>query len=326
MSIILIVIYVICALSVLANWIVKKLMTKKITIAKTAKEAVRLRKKYRSLRLVNKILFGVLFVFGVIFLIIVVADSKLPIAVLQILLPTLVSTGLLVLASMSLPVSGKTIDDVDWNGFDLYLRGFSSDDLAGIANFQNVSNYDHHFSNREMNIESEYIEIRYEDAWGIRTRMKIEKPFSERLFYNAYKKASGRMMYCVGRPKELESPEGGIRVYLDDETWQENVARLIDRAEHVYVLVNASESCIWEILECKRVALNKTYFFIHSPEHLKALCENLQDSAPEILRNLLNENDESIKHTLAFERDGEKKVLRYVNTTKGFEDMFKELS
>ena len=316
--------FCLCAIAVLANWIVKRIMTKRISKTEKAKESVRLRKKYRILRLIIKILFCVFFVIEFVLVIANGFDYRLPAILIYFILSSFLLLGLYVLSFMALPVSGITIEDVKEDSFDLYLRGFSSDDYYDnrIAEYVSIANRQSLFSNKDYNVESEYIKMELADEWGVKNKIEIEKTFSERLFYRAYRKAGGRKMYCVGMTKELESPEGSDRIYLNDETWKDDVRSLIDRAKHVFILVNPSDSCVWEILECVRIAEGKTIFFIHYPEFVREISEKSREKAPAFFKKLLDNDDDALKHTMVYVEDGETKVLRYLNTKKGFEEMF----
>lgn len=70
---------------------------------------------------------------------------------------------------------------------------------------------------------------------------------------------------AVGLPGEVEAPYGATRVYLNNETWQNDVSQLIDKALHIYILVNNSESCIWEIIETRKY-LSKTTLIVDNIE------------------------------------------------------------
>lgn len=317
---------VLCGLAILANWIVKKVMTKKITMSQTAKQSVRLRKTYRALRLTIKILFAVFAFVEFIFLMIFLFDnnSELLVGIVYLIVPPYFLLAMYVFSSMSLPVSGMTIDDIKEKEFALYLRGFSSDDYFSNhkldAIYETGGNY-HRFGRRKKEEESEYIEIELADSWGIKNKITVEKSFTEYSFCSAFRDYCKMPVYSVGMTKELMSPEGSKRIYLDDATWQSDVAELIKRAKYVFVLVNPSDSCIWEIFQCQEHAMEKSYFFVHNESDLKELCEKLDDKTPKCLLDLKEKSDVT-KHVITCMNNGENKIIRYVNTKKGFKDLF----
>ena len=61
------------------------------------------------------------------------------------------------------------------------------------------------------------------------------KKFHELEFMTLLKK---QFEVCaVGLPGEVEAPYGSTRIYLNHETWQNDVSQLIERALHIYILV-----------------------------------------------------------------------------------------
>ena len=52
---------------------------------------------------------------------------------------------------------------------------------------------------------------------------------------------------AVGMTKDIDSPLGADRIYLDDANWKQDVYELMEKAQHIYILVDDRESCIWEI-------------------------------------------------------------------------------
>lgn len=119
----------------------------------------------------------------------------------------------------------------------------------------------------------------------------------------------------VGLPEEIEAPYGATRIYLNHQTWQNDVSQLIERALHIYILVNNSQSCIWEIIESRKY-LTKITLIVDNIE--------LYNSAREILNN---------KITLPKFNLPNKKIARitfqedlpcvnfYKNNIKGYSDL-----
>ena len=49
---------------------------------------------------------------------------------------------------------------------------------------------------------------------------------------------------AVGMTKEVNSPRGATRVYLNDDSWQNDVLELMEKSQAIYILVNDRKSCI----------------------------------------------------------------------------------
>ena len=200
--------------------------------------------------------------------------------------------SLLPYASMSLPISGMTIDKLKDKNFALYLRGFSSD------------SYDASMIDKLDDIRKRLKLIRR----GKKDVMKL--PFSEHDFAKAVKQFMP--IYSVGMTKEIESPEGSKRIYLNDENWQEGVELLIRKAKIVFILVNPSISCIWEILKCQELAIEKTIFFVDNTDNIKVLKDKMEYSTiPECLRL-------TGRHTYNYIIDGMCHSYVYTNNKIGF--------
>lgn len=116
------------------------------------------------------------------------------------------------IVSRSLPLSGKRPNDIK-SKFVLYLRGFAFDDYT--TNNKTLS------ENKDIN------------------------KFSEGLFMGILKQYMP--VYAVGMTKELCSPIGAERIYLNDANWESEVLDLMSRASLIVILLNDSQSCIWEL-------------------------------------------------------------------------------
>lgn len=85
--------------------------------------------------------------------------------------------------------------------------------------------------------------------------------FMEALFAKVVDYSLGVPICALGMTKEVDSPVGATRIYVDDENWKENVLELMKRAEKIFILVNNRESCIWEIKQTQSL-LDKTVFIV----------------------------------------------------------------
>lgn len=71
--------------------------------------------------------------------------------------------------------------------------------------------------------------------------------FSELRYVKQVEVLSGHVVYAVGNPKELDSPYGARRIYLDDSSWKEDVLSLMDSAYEIHIRLCNTPSCIWEL-------------------------------------------------------------------------------
>lgn len=196
--------------------------------------------------------------------------------------------------TMSLPVSGMTINKLKEKDFALYLRGFSTDSY-------------------ESSMMKKISDIHDRSKIGFFKKQKVDVsklPFSERELAKAVKKYMP--IYSVGMTKEVYCPEGSKRIYLDDADWHKGVEYLIKKAKLVFILVNLSDSCIWEILKCKDIAPDKTIYFVDNPECIEELKNKLNyDTIPKCIRY-------TGKYTFNYVIEGVEHSYIYQNNKLGF--------
>lgn len=75
--------------------------------------------------------------------------------------------------------------------------------------------------------------------------------FSEDVLARVIRKGLGIPMCAVGMTKEADSPLGGQRVYVEDETWEKDVLELMQKAEIIIIRINDRKSCLWELIQAK---------------------------------------------------------------------------
>ena len=131
----------------------------------------------------------------------------------------------------NISLADKTTFLLNNKEYVLYLRGFETDDYSP---------------------ESKQLK-----------RSKRNTQFSEYYFTRVLQ--SKETVCAVGMTKEVEAPIGAQRIYLDDETWQEDVLDLMRSAKVIYILVNDRPSCIWEIDQSLSM-LDKTIFLVDERE------------------------------------------------------------
>lgn len=89
-----------------------------------------------------------------------------------------------------------------------------------------------------------------------------------------------RVKVCaIGMTKEVDAPLGATRIYLADESWQQGVRELIERAGLVFVLVSDRDSCVWEIMQSTEF-LPKFCFFVDDFEKYGHVIEQVGDRIP----------------------------------------------
>lgn len=259
------IIIVYCSLILGLNFFVHKRMMKRIISSKNAKESVKVRKSYRRIRLLIILLYSaiLIWILSNTMELLTTSDSTAG----QFIFIGVIGMIILTYGSMSLPISGMTIDKFNPNNkYALYLRGFDSDSYEMSSTISTIVDHCH------------------APGSGSRHPNPEELSFSEEEFCRAIKKYLP--IYSVGMTKELESPHGSKRIYLDDETWKEDVALLINKAKYVFINLHNSDSCIWEIMQCKKDASKKTYYFIDSLADYQNIIEQMQDGAPSVLQEI----------------------------------------
>lgn len=102
--------------------------------------------------------------------------------------------------------------------FVLYLRGFSRDNYSETTeDLQKTDKSDSFSEGRFIHLLKQYLPV-----------------------------------YAVGMAKEFEAPHGANRVYLNDSDWEQEVEALMSRATLIVILLNESDSCIWEIRHARK--------------------------------------------------------------------------
>lgn len=119
---------------------------------------------------------------------------------------------------MNFPASAIRSSQLKDKHFALYLRGFSRDDYSETTeHLQKTSKSESFSEGRFIHLLKQYIPV-----------------------------------YAVGMTKELEGPHGASRVYLNDSEWEQEVEALMSKATLIVILLNESDSCIWEIQQARK--------------------------------------------------------------------------
>lgn len=187
----------------------------------------------------------------------------------------------------SLPLSGKRPHDITKSKFILYLRGFAYDDYS-------LTQKDLSKSQKDLST------------------------FSEGRFINILKQYMP--VYAVGMTKELNSPIGAERIYLNDARWESEVMDLMTRASLIVILLNDSQSCIWEICKSNQFK-NKAVFISNNSEKLANIRRELNKQYVYPLP--IGLKDKTISYFTG--NSHETQISEYSNTDKSYRQIIKQL-
>ena len=120
---------------------------------------------------------------------------------------------------------------------------------------------------------------------------------------------------AVGMTKEVNSPRGATRVYLNDDSWQNDVLELMEKSQAIYILVNDRKSCIWEIEQSFKM-LAKTVYIIDDIQKYENVRQQLAHkvSFPKVPNN--QKSDKNI-FVMAYLNEGFD-VKSYQNNIEGY--------
>ena len=101
-------------------------------------------------------------------------------------------------------------------------------------------------------------------------KTKNNQSFNESMFVEVVDYALGTTCCALGMTKEVDSPIGATRVYVNDDDWQNSVLELMKKANRIFILINDRKSCLWEIEQSIEL-LNKTVFIVDDYEKYNAV-------------------------------------------------------
>lgn len=151
--------------------------------------------------------------------------------------------------------------------------------------------------------------IREQDPYIITNCEQEEvKCFSEELFV---KEMERFIPTCaIGMTSEIESPHGACRVYVDDATWKDDVAEIMEKATMIFVLVENRDSCIWEFEHSFDMRGKSVYIVDNLDIYSKVKKESSFSSLlPDIPENL-----KGMKHFFFSWQDDKYIILPFENT------------
>jgi hypothetical protein len=127
-------------------------------------------------------------------------------------------------------------------------------------------------------------------------------------------------VYAVGMTKELNSPIGAERIYLNDTEWESEVMDLMTKASLIVILLNDSQSCIWEICKSNQFK-NKVVFISNNSDKLTNIRKELNKQYVYPLP--IGLKDKTISYFI--ENTNETLISEYSNTEKSYMQIIKEL-
>ena len=289
-------------LSLVGIFGVKVLFAKNLSRTNTAKKSVNIRIGYSVVRFVLRIIVvGVGVVLWVILLINAVNVNK------YIAITILCGGGGLLLnliSSLSLPMNFMTMKKFMSRDriFILYLRGFITDDYS--PELEKTADVVTNAAPWKSKIDTDKVNENPNDF-----------PLSEKSLAKAWNNCPIRFceVFSVGRPEELESPEGTKRIYLDNDSWQEDAKTLMELAKYILVCIHPNDNCIWEIGQCDTLFPEKTIYYVDDITNLGIVREKMGDQLPVCLKS--EEIDHN--HMMAYQKDGQVVVKSYSNTDSG---------
>lgn len=276
---------------------VKYIFIKRISRKNSANKSVCIRKIYYATRFILRI---VVIIIGVIVWGKLLFDSY---AVSKYITISVLCGGgglfLSLLSSISLPVSFMTMKELKKDkSFVLYLRGFVTDDYS-----PKMEEYANTVSNARPWI--------YDQKQAPAKSTPNLLPLNEKALSSSWKR--NYLIYSVGLPEELESPEGSVRIYLDNEKWKEDAFTLMTLAEYILICVHSNVNCIWEIKQCNLNFSQKTIYYIDDINKLASVKEQMGDELPICLRSdALNKS-----HMVSYQIGDEIITKLYTNNEDG---------
>lgn len=170
------------------------------------------------------------------------------------------------------------------NSFILYLRGFEKDDYSNKMRLYRIRNMQ----------------------------------FSEYLFTKILSKKC--VCAAVGMTRELDAPLGAKRIYVDDETWKNDVAELMEKSFQIYILINNRPSCIWEI-ETAAKYIEKVVLIIDDPIKYVLVQETVKGT---IVLPHIPDLTMSNRHYFLQYKDGRFDCHKYNNSIKGYSEIIRQ--
>lgn len=277
--------------------VLKFLFSKNLSRTNNPRKSVNIRIGYSIVRFVLRIIIigGGIVLGGILFVNAIDVNQYLAISILC------GGGGLLIslISSLSLPMNFMTMKSFMSKNrdFSLYLRGFITDNYT--PSMEKAADTVSNAAPWKTKIDSEEKEMN-----------PNELSLNEKSLAKAWKKYY--QTYSVGRPEELESPEGTKRIYLDNESWQGDVKTLMELAKYILVCIHPNDNCIWEIRQCNTLFPEKTIYYVDDIINFGVVREKMGNELPVCLKS--KEIDHN--HLMVYQNNGQV-VVRWYNNTDG---------
>lgn len=286
---------------------VKYMFAKHLTRTQRAKKSVIVRRFYSVIRFVLRII--IIVIGGVLWVFLLINAIEVNEYIALIVLCGGGSILLSLLSSLSLPMNFMTMKKFMSKEriFILYLRGFVTDDYS--PKLERIA---------EMVSDAEP----WKSKIGKTSENPNDLPLSEKNLAKAWKKCPFICyeVFSVGRPEELESPEGTKRIYLNNESWEEDVKTLMKLAKYILVCIHPNDNCIWEIRQCNTLFPEKTIYYIDNVANLDIIRDKMGEELPACLKS----QEITHNHMMVYQKNGETFVKPYSNTDIGLTDTMNE--
>ncbi len=277
--------------------------------AETAEEAMEMREQYRAHK--KSVPYSALVISLLIFVIsLVIASmnnnveivwSAIPLAVAPIVFTFISNIFKNQESVQAISVYTKEEFLSSHNDFILYLRPFDSDKYDNFSSYQ--------FADPEVE--------QNEDGETIPVKTRTFPSFSEKLLVDELEMVQGAPVCAIGMTKEAEHPDGAIRIYVSDKTWQQDVSEMMEKAKTIIILVADKESCIWEIEQTSKY-LNKTIFIIEDQDIFNCVREK---TGQKMELPAITDNDDKSQRYVLYHDDGRFTFSKYDHTPEGYRQL-----
>lgn len=284
---------------------VKYMFHKQFSRTNSVQKSINTRRFYSIIRFVLRI---VVIIIGIVLWVILLINA---IKVNEYISITVLCSGggllLSLLSNLSLPMNFMTMKKFMSNKrtFILYLRGFITDDYSPEL---------------EKTADTVSNAAPWKSYTYIDKNQKASNGFSlnEKSLAKVWKKCPIKSceVFSVGKPEELESPEGAKRIYLDNDSWEEDVMTLMSLAKYILVCVHPNDNCIWEIRQCNTLFPEKTIYYVDDITNLDIVRDKMGEEMPTCLKS----QEIVHNHMMAYLKNGKTVVEAYSNTDRGLTD------
>lgn len=216
---------------------------------------------------------------------------------------------------------------IDFNDWFSYLFSLFMAPIVLYIYLKMNNSYDEALGNISTYTKDEFISNYSHDKYALYLRAFERDNYSEKRkwFFRKFSECEfaaivqKKMQLCaVGMTKEIDSPNGAIRLYLNDEKWKKDVLDLMQESLMIYILVDDRESCIWEIIQSRKF-IDKTVFIVDNIDKYNSVIGAVKEdvSLPKIDNALLSKKQIAVVRYI----NESFTVMFFDNSRKGYEEM-----